>query len=475
MPSPAPNPFMRGIRQRWPFAEPPLAVQAEALKRCAGRGQYAYFLEMGLGKTRLVLAEAELLYGAGEISNVMVVLPNSLKGTWAAEAETVKSSFTVVTWPEAPPENPEHCLFLINYEALLAKGGKVAWKFIEHKTMLVLDESARVKNPKALSTKTVLGLSYARKYIRLLSGLPAPQNVLDYWSQLKILDANVHRHWVPFRMKYCKMGGYMDRQIVGAVPEHEEELSRIIESVSFRATKREWTDLPEKMYTSRSYELAPGQRAAYGQMLREFVIWLEEGKAVTAPLAVTQLLKLAQISSGFVIDGEGRAVDLVPPKSNPKLDLLEEVLEETSGKVIVFAVFKHTLELAKARWPDAPIIEGSMPTLAITENVRRFNDSDAKLIVCQVTSAKYGLTLLGNPGMPCHTVAYLENSYSLDARAQSEDRCHRHGQKNPVLYVDLLGTRVERAALAILARKQDLSEAILDRRSPLRKALEAGI
>jgi SNF2 family DNA or RNA helicase len=267
------------------------------------------------------------------------------------------------------------------------------------------------------------------------------------------------------------MGGYMNRVVVGV--QNPEELSSIIEGVSFRARKSEWTDLPEKLYTARSYDLTAKQRMAYGSMLRDLVILLEKEKVVTAPLAVTQLLKLSQVSSGFVHDGEGKANDLVAPKDNPKLNLLEELLDEIAGKVVVFANFRRTIELCKQRWPDAPTIEGGMDPQTITANVRKFNDTDSKVIFCQVTSAKYGLTLLGKPEMPCSTTIYLENSYSLDARAQSEDRNHRHGQKNPVLYIDVIGTKVEHAALSILAAKQELSAAILDRGSALRKALKA--
>jgi SNF2 family DNA or RNA helicase len=141
--------------------------------------------------------------------------------------------------------------------------------------------------------------------------------------------------------------------------------------------------------------------------------------------------------------------------------------------VIVFAVFRHTLEMLRQRYPDCPVIEGGMAAEDITAAVNRFNDSECKAVLCQVSSAKYGLTLLGHAGMRCSTVVYAENSYSLDSRAQSEDRVHRQGQTRSVLYVDLLGTKVERAALEILSRKLDLSAAILDRKSSLRQAIEA--
>jgi SNF2 family DNA or RNA helicase len=463
--------FMRGIRTRWPFAEPPLAVQAEALKQCAGRSRFAYFMDMGTGKSRLILSEAELLYGAGEIRNLAVVLPNSLKGTWATEAAKVGSGFTVVTWPDKPPAAPGHCLFLINFEAVIASGGPVLEQFLAHNAMLVLDESARVKNPKAKCTKALLALSYGHKYVRLLSGLPAPQNVLDYWAQLRLLGADVNRNWFAFRGRYARMGGYLQKQIVGV--QNEEELSRIIESVSFRARKQDWLDLPAKLYTFRDYQLEPAQRKAYGSLLKDLVVLLDSGKVVTAPLAVTQLLKLSQVSSGFIHDAEGRAIDLVLPKDNPKLNLIAEVLDEIPGKVIVFAVFRRTLELMKQRWPDCPFIEGGMKQEDVDKAVVQFNTSNCKAIYCQVQSSKYGLTLLGHKDMPCSTIVYAENSYSLDARLQSEDRAHRVGQTRSVLYIDLLGTKVEHAALSILAAKQELSAAILDRGSALRKALKA--
>jgi SNF2 family DNA or RNA helicase len=472
MRSAAPNMFMRGIRQRWPFLEPPLSVQTEALKRCAGAHRYGYWLEQGLGKTRLILAEAELLHGAGELSNLVVVCPNSVKAVWQAEAEAVRSSFAVVVWPDTPPPRPERCLFVLNYEACITSRGNAALTdFLEHDAMLVVDESIALKNPKAQRTKALLSLSYGRKYVRLLSGLPVVQNAADLWAQLRLLGADVNRSSFAFKMRYCQMGGWENRQVIGTL--NEDELARIVEKVSFRALKRDWTDLPEKLYSLRTYTLSPNQRRAYGAMLKELVVQLDAERTVSAPLAVTQLAKLQEISSGFIIDAEGRAVDLVAPKDNPKLDLLEELLEQTAGKVIVFANFRHTLELCRQRWPKEPCITGGMDQDGIEEAMHEFNIGPAKAIFCQIQSAKYGLTLLGRPDMSCHTTVYLENSYSLDARAQSEDRNHRHGQRNPVLYLDVIGTKVERAALSILAYKQDMAASIMNRGSDLRQAMAA--
>src|SRR5262249_33159039 len=188
------------------------------------------------------------------------------------------------------------------------------------------------------------------KYIRLLSGLPVVQNAFDLWPQLKMLDAKVSRNPFPFKIRYCRMGGWQGKEIIGT--QNVEELSGVVEAVSFRALKQQWTDLPEKLYTLRDYTLSQKQREAYSAMLRELMVVLDSGKAaVTAPLAVVQIQKLQQISSGHVYDSTGTAIDLVPPEANPKLSLLEEIGEQTPGKILVFCHFRHTLDLCRQRWP----------------------------------------------------------------------------------------------------------------------------
>lgn len=457
----------------------PYEVQMEALRRSHDRPRWGHFLEQGLGKTLLTLAEFLYMRNTKLVDVGIVVCPNSLKMTWVEEAE--RAGVTAKAWPEIITAKNQ--LQIINYEATITPRGSAWLKQLtqDHAVMLVLDESAQIKNPRARRTRLLHQIAPQCRVRRLLSGAPMVQGPHDLWAQLKFLDAIPYNFFV-FRSKFCKMGGWQGKQVMGV--SDEAGLRSLLAQFSWRARKTEWTDLPEKQYVTRTIEMVPEQQAMYREMLADFVLLLcphsrqdvrallpgehapvncPEPNEIRAEIVITQMLKLQQISSGFVIDAEHKASRI--PGADGKARVTREIIEEADGKVMVVTLYKHsTAFLLKYLAEFSPArIHGGMTPADLQDQKHRFNtDSSCRVIVVQVQAGRYGHTLLGTKEARCATCVFYENSYSLDARIQTEDRIHRFGQDRSVLYVDLTSSKVDREVIRALQTKKSVAASVID-------------
>lgn len=446
----------------WLLKGEPYEVQAEAIRKAAGRRGFGFFMEMGLGKTATAYAEFANLLESDLVDTMVVVCPQSLKQVWVDEAEEWELGYGVETWPKPREDVPWHVL-AINYEALIGAGGRYLDNFMgnplrDNRVYLVMDESIHVKNPRAKRTKRMIALAAKAEYVRVLSGAPIVQSPLDLWGQMRCIGELKGVNPYAFRNRFCSMGGYMGKQIVGA--RNEEELTGIIEDHSFRAKKSNWTNLPEMLFNIRNYNLTGEQSRQYLEMKDQLVLNVKD-EVITAPMVITQMMKLQQISSGFVIDEQGSTIELVEEKNNPKLKLTSEIVEELDSKVIIFAFYKNSIKMLTELFDCACITGNQSPDVQTSEK-RSFNEGTKKVMVAQLTAGKYGHTLLGTKEMPCHTSIFFENNYDLDARIQAEARNHRHGQHYPVTYVDLVGTQLDKKIVSALQKKQKMASAIVD-------------
>jgi SNF2 family DNA or RNA helicase len=424
-------------------------------------------MEMGLGKTAVTLSEFINLYREGKVSTLLVVCPNALKGVWREQAETWGAPVACGVWPDfdtlrslAVRNKP--LMVVMNYEAIITNKGSSYFQQVlkQRKTMLVLDESIQIKNHKARRTRMVLGYKDEAVVRRALSGKPMVQGPHDLWAQLTFIGAIKSFNYFAFRNRFCKMGGYLGKQVVGA--QNEADLHRLVHSSGFVAKKKDWIDLPEKIFTIQEAELTAIQKKHYKEMQDELFTIVNQSE-VAVEMVISAMIKMQQISSGFIIH-ENKAIDLEGP--NPKINLVLEIMEQVEGRVLIFVFFRHSAiklsnALADAGYPCAMLV-GGVSQEFIDGQKRRFNEGNAKVLVCQVQSAKYGHTLLGPANDPCSTTIFYENSYSLDDRSQAEDRNHRIGAKRNVVYIDLCCSPVERKAINALQKKEDVAKVIID-------------
>jgi SNF2 family DNA or RNA helicase len=451
-----------------------LQVQKTGLKEANHKDGFAYYMEMGLGKTLTALHEFMELVEAGKATRLTVICPNSFKAGWVDEIR--KHGINVhphifesgADWEnnkflKTPFDKPP--VLIINYEAIRKEATQdYIVRFTTGRVnMIVLDESIQIKTYNSQQTKAALALSNHYKYKRILSGKPVTQGPHDLWAQLKFIGA-INERYFPFKTTFCQMGGFRAKKVIGT--QNEELLAAKMNGHVFKASKADWTDLPPKMYTSRQYQLTPKLKAQYKSMEDDFVLWLEEGENVAVDAFITKYIKLAQIQSGFIIKEDGSVEDLIPPNENPRFLLVREILEEVTGKAVIPYIHRHTLHMLQTSLAEynPAIIQGGMdPTEIQAEKDKFNNDNECRVILVQTRAGKYGHTLLGGsePENRCSTMIFAENSYSLDDRSQIEDRIHRHGQTaDSCLYIDLWGTALDHKITQALQAKEDIAQAV---------------
>lgn len=475
------------------FLDDLFEVQRQALKEARDKPAFAFFMEQGLGKTRTVLYEFHFKVTRELADCLFVVVPRSLRGTWKEEAEELglpypvilvdsdKKAFKALESVEGP------VVIVCHYEQVQTHGRRVLEKLLADKrrVYLALDESVRIKNPKSVIGDALFLLANGKQrvkvsakvsrlidsplgpvaYRRVLSGTPAPQGPHDLWAQFKFLGTMEKTPYYAFRNTYCRMGGYLGKQITGA--QNLDILRMRTGSFVFRAKKKDWTDLPEKLWAkAREVDLTEEQRRAYLEIMNEFVLELGPEDFITVEMAITVKNKLQQICSGWVYDNDKQVREIVPLSKNPKLLEVRSIIEDVESKLLVFYFFRPTREYLEQMAQDMGIgyvfLESGLKDDEMSARKARFNGEDSvKVAFCQIDAVKEGHTLLGTDAMPCHNTVFVENTYSLYARQQAEDRNHRHGQRNPVTYHDISTSKEDRAIIQALQKKGDMQEALL--------------
>ena len=468
---------------RYKFKHQPYAHQLTALEKSWDKNEYALFCEMGTGKSKILIDNFAMLYDKGEIDGVLVVAPKGVYKNWQRKEvpEHLPEHIVadIVVWsPNHTKKQLEHLdvalkdddnlkVLIMNVEAFSTdKGVEFAKKFMrKRKVFMAVDESTTIKNRSAKRTKNIVNVGGLAKYRRIATGSPITKTPMDLYSQCDFLDPHLlgFGSFFSFQARYCKMwrrsvGTHSFNQVVGY--QNLEELTNNLDRFSYRILKKDCLDLPEKIYIKRLVELTPEQRRVYDQLKTIALAVLEQG-VVTAANALTQILRLQQVCSGFLKTDDGKMESL---PSN-KLSELMEALEEVDGKVIIWANYTHDIEsiarAIKKEYGDNSVrtYYGDTKAEDRQQIVTDFQDpkNPLRFFVGQPRTGGYGLTLT-----EAKTVIYYSNSYDLEVRLQSEDRAHRIGQKNNVTYIDIVteGT-VDEKILSALRDKIDIASTVL--------------
>jgi SNF2 family DNA or RNA helicase len=334
--------------------------------------------------------------------------------------------------------------------------------------MIVVDESQRINNPSAKRTQRILGLAELAVSRRIASGTLVANTPLDLFSQYEFLSPGLlgTRSYRAFVAEYAELlppghpllshiGGRGTPQIVkrdakgNPIFRNTQKLSALMSPHTFRVTKEQCLDLPEKIYQTHYFDLAPAQRRVYDKLKTELV-WFRDDGEIDIFNALTIINKLRQITSGFILV-DGSATQL--KESAPRMAALTDIVEDTEGQIIVWASFREELRQIAHELKDFGVVEyhGGISSKAREEAVDQFQSGAARIFVGNPASAGVGLTLTA-----ANTVIYHSCSYSLEERLQSEDRCHRIGTRRPVVYIDLVarGTIDEKIADSLQNKKQ---------------------
>lgn len=439
----------------------PTARQAEGVEKAWPHQGYAFFWVMGAGKTLSTIILANLRRAHSLIDQVLVICPTSIKGVWSKEYERYSAMEQHVHILESGGKDPKYDGFpimVVGVEALSQGGAfQKAMDFvIAGRTMVVIDESSTIKNHDAGRTERCWEIGQNAQFRLILTGTNVTQGVQDLFAQMYFVDPCIvgELSYYSFRNKYCVLGGFEQRKIVGY--KDIDLLFNKIRPFCDVIRKKDMKGLPDKNYQIREVKASPDQIRACKELAREMKTRLGD-KTVTVQNALEALLRFQQIAGGFDPDG-------TPLTSNPKMAELMNVLEECNDKAIIWARFLPevaaiTTALEK-RWPGSTLsLCGSVDSSLRQPMVDEFqiNASKRFFVVNQATGAK-GLTLTA-----ATLSVYYSNTFSHEDRSQSEDRNHRIGQEFPVTYVDLItNLKVDKLIHAALATKKDVSNFVND-------------
>jgi len=459
------------MTEKYIYKTQPYEHQRQALIKGAKLKNFAYFMEMGTGKTKVAIDNAAYLFKEKQIQLVIVIAPNSVYQNWIKEIETHCPVEDYNIFVHKVDKKFQYLadklnFYLINVEAFSHQSGLQTLMPIllnlGRYTMMILDESTTIKNREAKRTKAICKLGTMAGYKRILTGSPITKSPLDLYTQCSFLSPSLlgFKSFLSFRNRYCMMEPIPvsnDRVIM--IPKYFinlHELEDKLKSFSYRVRKEDCLDLPEKIYQQRFVEFTIEQKRVYKQM-QEQAFAIIQDKEISFANKLTEMLKLHQVCNGFLKTNEGAIVEL---EDCPKLKELIKVIEEGDGKFIIWANYIHNIEsickLLKKLYGDKSVVSiyGAVSVEDRTIAVNKFqSDSDVKFFVGNPTTGGYGLTLTA-----ASYVVYFSNSYNLEVRQQSEDRAHRIGQKKNVTYVDILmRNSIDMLIVSALQRKIKIS------------------
>ena len=430
------------------FKTEPFEHQRKTFYLSRDQKVFALLMEQGTGKTKVVIDNSAYLYSKGEISALVVIAPNGVHRNWIREVDTHLPDWCEhqITYYRSGMNKKEieafesvrsskDCLkiFTFNVEAFTSPKA-VHWMekiLLSNDVMLVVDESTRIKTPGAKRTKLITKFGKQVKYKRILTGTPITKNAADVYAQFKFLDTQIlgYDSFYSFRNQYCVMGGFEQRQIIAY--KNLDELSRNVEGHSFRVLKKDCLDLPPKIYQRHFVEMSERQKKMYNTMKKGFIAELE-GNVIEAPEAITRLLRLQQILCGW-FPTENERVQPIDEK-NPRIEALKDVLEGIESKVIIWARFRADIRAIERLLGDLAVsYHGGVDSDARELAIDRFQKDPAiRYFIGTPQAGGTGLTLTA-----AEYAIYYSNSFDLEQRLQSEDRCHRIGTKNNVTYIDI--------------------------------------
>jgi SNF2 family DNA or RNA helicase len=363
----------------------------------------------------------------------------------------------------------------MSYDAVMTKLGRSFWKaYMDSRPcMYALDESPRIKTPGSKRSMRISGSSKACPYRRILTGTIVDDKPFDVYNQIRFLDPtvwfeigcsdfgafkNTFGIWKKQSMLYTDKEGKVKEREFPMLVEYRnlDLLKRIVARYGSRLRKEDVLDLPPKLYSKRYFDMTPAQWRAYKDLQAQHFTILDSGEMLSTDLAITRILRLQQITSGYLPSDDDES--LIPlGDRNLRVELLLECVEEAGHQVIVWAKYRQDITAILAALRDAKIAavryDGQCNETQMGEAVDSFKAGDAQVFVANPAKGSEGLTLTC-----AKTMIYYNNGYRLSRRIQSEDRFHRIGQTDPVHIIDLAAVdTVDTAIIDVLRKKHEMA------------------
>lgn len=484
------------------FKTAPFNHQLEAFLTSREAPYYGFFMEMGTGKTKVLIDTAAWLWHHEKIDAMILVAPNGVHSQFISEQVPVHmpedvdwtafiyksggdKAFQARKAAFLKPAMSRLRILAINVESLsVASGMDYVISFLRSvggpgknkPVLMAVDESTRIKNHNSGRTKSITKLGTYCAYRRILTGSPVTKGVQDLFGQLNFLSPDIlgHRSFYSFRNRYCVM---VKNENYGSGKSYEsiegyqnlDELRAKMAPWVYRVRKDQCLDLPPKVYVRRDVPLSKQQATLYNELREELLIEFE-GSTIAAPMAAVRMTKLQQILCGhlrFTDEGRIQYLDNVP-----RFEVTRDLVEEADDQIIIWARFTPDIDKLCEILGDCGVsrYDGRVKESDRSRMIADFRSGKNKVFVGQPASAGLGLNLVGPS-----TVIYYSNSFDAEHRWQSEDRNHRAGTTKSVTYYDLIvPNSIDSHILSVLRRKEDVAgQSIENLRNMLKSNLEA--
>jgi SNF2 family DNA or RNA helicase len=433
-------------------------------------GYAALLMEMGTGKTKVSLNTSELIIRFEKAKGLIIIPPKSLISTW--EDEVLKQTFfepDFSYWQNAKPLTSPSLITFINVETF-QRSNKILKEFLQEycqDRIIILDESTKIKNPKAQRTKNVLDYTLNAKYKMILTGTEITTSLLDLYTQYEFLKNGfwgLPNFWL-FRSKYAelqriklpkiynpKLKKFQERtfnKVIGF--KRIGELTSKISHCTVRRKKKDCLDLPEKVFQDIHLEMTKTQEKIYHDLKRDLIAEYKD-QILTVQAKVSLFIRFRQITGGFMPESG----DFL---GSPKLAFIKDDSEDYEGKIIIWSCFTAEINHLHKELKNSVKYDGKSSQAEKDKAINSFrNNPDIKYFIANPQSAAFGLNL-----QFCNLVYNYSRTLSPELDVQSQDRCHRIGVKGSVLYKNLVckGTIDERVQ-NILDSRHDMRESFQD-------------
>ena len=442
----------------WPGQFKPFAHQKVTAAFLAERPKAFVFNEQGTGKTASVIWAADYLMNIGVVRRVLVVCPLSImKSAWQNDLFKFAMHRTCdIAYGDrkkrAKIVNGGAEFVIINFDGLAIVKDEVASGGFD---LIVIDEASAYKNPTTERWKVMRDLNKTIRGLWMLTGTPAAQSPVDAFGLAKLVNP---KGVAPFFGQFRDQVMYKVGMFRWIPRPNAQAVVHSVLQPAIRFEKDQCLDLPEVTHVERDAPLTAQQMKFY-RMLKNDMIMKAAGEEISSANAATNLNKLLQISGGAVYTDDKEVVEF--DVSN-RLQVVLEVIEESSHKVLVFVPFTHTIELLKTYLIKnnivCEVINGAVPVNRRSSIVDDFQNTDrVKVLIIQPQAASHGLTLTA-----ANTVIWYSPVMSVETYLQANARINRPGQKNAMTIVHIKGSEVEERLYRMLNNNIDNHTKIID-------------
>ena len=409
----------------------PHRYQVKAVKFLMDRFCAALFLDLGLGKTVVVLTWLMNLLYRGKIKGALVIAPlRVVYNVWPAEIEkwdhTNHLKYCILHGKNKDKElKKDYDIYLMNYDGIswLAKKleGMTTYPF----NAVVYDESTAVKSADTQRFRLLKTFIHIFKYRTILTGTPAPNTLLDVWAQYYLLDGGerlgTSRHW--FKNEYFWQADYWGREWE-PMPSAPEDISEKVSDITMRLKAEDYLEMPKLLHNEIRWSMPTKIRKKYLELERNYIAELSN-ETITAVNAAALSQKLRQFVSGFVYNENKEPVVV----HTEKLSVLEEIVEGNSGENLLVAIqFRYEYEIIKSKFPKAPVIYGGMNQNTVRSLINKWNNQELSMLVVHPASIAHGVNLQHGG----HTLVWYGIPWSFEHYSQLLGRLYRQGQGHPV-------------------------------------------